>query len=207
MLNSQHYSVYEIPIVDSQPKALSSVAVILPLYAALIAGTGGFYAPVNVRAVSEFSVKPFITVVETRRKSDVANLIHNLAKIRSAFGLNMTEFSQVFGISRPTAYAWFQGSEPKHDLLRKIWQLSSYADEIQQIQIARIGTLLRRPLIEGKCLLDLLTEGRNIGSGISILKDLSAKDKIHSSMIHSKITRKARVYSVEDISATLSERG
>jgi hypothetical protein len=113
--------------------ALFSVPAIA-LYAGLIAGTGGIYTSQNVRLLNDFVPKPVIEIRgesdSKRREPRLLSLRPALLKIRSSFGLTMTELASIFDVSRPTVYAWFNGASPRTDIVEKIWELRLFADSI-----------------------------------------------------------------------------
>jgi transcriptional regulator with XRE-family HTH domain len=53
-----------------------------------------------------------------------------LLLISAFFGFSNTELSRVCGVSRPTVYAWIDGTEPKRENLNKIKYLAQIAFDI-----------------------------------------------------------------------------
>jgi len=194
---------YKIP----KSGANTAFVLFLPLYASLVAGTGGIYQASNLLDSSVFRSNPLIKINENRRRStSVTSVSHHINKIRSAFGLNMSEMAEVFGVSRPTAYSWLQGSSPKHDLLSKIWRLSSYADSLAALGIPRMQLLVRRPLRSGVSLFAALQAGNGIDSAIDCIKELAEDMNNPLAELRERTARKARVHFAEEISVPLIDR-
>lgn len=100
-----------------------------------------------------------------------------LRDIRRVFGLNATDMSLLFGISRPTVYAWMDGQEPRPDATSRILALVKLADEFAALGLQRADTLVKRPLFENsQSLFDLLQQGVNVRMHFDTLRALDAKE-------------------------------
>lgn len=100
-----------------------------------------------------------------------------LREIRQAFGLNATDMSVLFGISRPTVYAWMDGQEPRPDAASRILALIKLADEFAALGLQRADTLVKRPLFENsQSLFDLLQQGVDVRMHFDTLRALDDKE-------------------------------
>ncbi len=100
-----------------------------------------------------------------------------LREIRQAFGLNATDMSLLFSISRPTVYAWMDGQEPRPETASRILALVKLADEFAALGLRRPDTLVKRPLFEnGQSLFDLLLQGADVRVYFDTLLALDDKE-------------------------------
>ena len=199
------------PLTYKLPKANSPASFVffLPLYASLVAGTGGVYHASAFLDVNAFTNTPLIRIDDSRRRSAaVTSVAYHIAKIRSAFGLNMSDLANVFSVSRPTAYSWLQGTDPKPQLLARIWQMSNYADTIIALGLPRMHVLVKRPLANGTSLFTALQEGAGIDTAISRIQSLSENEVSATiSELRERTARKPRVRAAEEVSIPIMERG
>ena len=187
-----------MPVHQNKRVALH-FAPVIALYAGLAAGTAGIYTSANLPLLSNFTSRPLLDIRHARERR-TASLQPALSRIRSIFGLTMTEFAQIFDVSRPAAYAWFDGSLPKPDVLDRIWKLHAFADQLEQMQIQRVSLLKRRPLIQGATLLDILKEQKHIGEALVLLQEAANHESAKAlSIIRSP---RPRIHTIEDVSLT-----
>ncbi len=208
-LGPDPYTIYMAPErVDS--KVGSTILGFLPLYAALIAGTGGAYALPNVAAASEMVARPLVTVVGYRAKSDPAiGIAPHIERIRSVLRLNMSEIASLFGVSRPAAYAWLSGTKPKREIEDNIWRFIQFVDHFESAGLGRSPDIIRRPLSDGRSALSLIRDvsrEENFDSIIATLQNADARDK-HAAQRFTSVRRsKIWVSDPSDISPVLIER-
>ncbi len=91
-----------------------------------------------------------------KMKVDTRSSAEHIANIRDVFSISMSELASVFGVTRPTAYAWLEGQEPEPETVKRIRQLSRAADEIKQANIIRLDLLVHWPILNGRSLFDML---------------------------------------------------
>lgn len=96
--------------------------------------------------------------------------------IRQHLCLTMSDLASLLGVSRPTAYAWLGGDEPKGDNYANIVRLSRIAGQFEALNLAHLDRLLRRPVFEGRSLLDRLKAEEDISDCLPFLKALAAKE-------------------------------
>ena len=103
------FSIYDPALpLSPEERSVSNVAVILPLCVALIAGTGGAYSFANIELANSMYSHPVVHVVhEDRGASKQFSTVQQIVHVRDTFGLSMSDLASVFGVSRPTVYAWF----------------------------------------------------------------------------------------------------
>jgi hypothetical protein len=185
----------------------ASIVLFLPLYA-MAAGTGGAYQPSSFLDSHVLANNPLIRADgNRRRKSAVASIPSQIAKIRGAFRLNMSELADVFGVSRPTTYSWLQGATPKEEILEKIWRLGSYADKAAAMNIPRMEVFMKRPLGNGTTLMEALKSGREIEASLSHLQDLVRPPQVELSPLRQRTALKTNTRRVDEVSIPFTDRG
>ena len=89
--------------------------------------------------------------------SDTRSPAEYVANIRDVFGVSMSDLAVILGVTRPIAYAWLDGNEPKQEsTITRIRQLSSIADRVKGMNIERMDKLIHRKILNGESLFDLL---------------------------------------------------
>jgi hypothetical protein len=160
---------YRFCLVNSS----TTVRVVAPLLLSFTAGTGGMMTPHSTREMNRWLYTPKIHV----EYSDTKNNEYSGAKnvdTRSPADLVAT----ILGVSRPTAYAWLEGQEPKPEAMMRIQGLSRAADEFSRANITRLDKLVHRPIVEGRSLLDLLKADEDPLLALSKLKEIGEKEAL-----------------------------
>ena len=182
--------------------------IFMPLCAALIAGTGGAYAASNVQIADGFAANAMVTILEPRENRDTTPTFSvQITRIRDVFGLTMSDLASILGVSRPTAYAWVNGSEPRAEYIDKLWMLSSWADDFEQLGISRITSYLRRPLVKGQSLLDLLASGEQLQQAVVELKHVANADLASERAMKNLPRSSQNSRSVLDLSPVITDLG
>lgn len=160
---------------DSTPYTAAKVFV--PMFLGFTAGTGGVMTADSTSVLERWLHAPTIHIERSAAKNvDTRSSAEHVANIRDIFSINMSELASLLGITRPTAYAWLEGQEPKLEAVRRIQQLSNTADEIKQANILRLDKLIHRPILNGHSLLDLLKTDEDLSEVIATLKTIAEKE-------------------------------
>lgn len=85
----------------------------------------------------------------------------DLARIRDVMSPAVSDLANALKVSRQTVYNWINGEQPKPDHIDKLRDLAHAADIVSEAAIAMTGALLKRKIVEGKNLFEIL---RNDGS-------------------------------------------
>jgi hypothetical protein len=182
-------------------KNMLHFVLIWPLSAAALMGsTGGAYSPEQIQSAQiEQAVRPFI---ETRKNDPRLEYVRSvpqlLANIREVFGLKMSEVAQIFGVSRPAAYAWLDGALPKAEITTRLWHLSEQADQLKASGIDRADLYTRRPVLGPLSLLDVLKSGADIGQALAIVKESAAQETRTRQLAESRNSRRKPAVSAAD---------
>jgi DNA-binding transcriptional regulator YiaG len=165
----------------------ANVRVVAALFLSFTPGTGGMMTPQSTREMNRWLYMPKIHVehsdphnvessaaknVDTRSPADL------VATIRDGFAISMSDLAAVLGVSRPTAYAWLEGQEPKPEAMMRIQGLSRAADEFSLANITRLDKLVHRPILDGHSLLDLLKADEDPLLVLAKLKEIGEKEAL-----------------------------
>jgi hypothetical protein len=153
---------------------VAKIVLIAPLYLSMVAGTGGAYTAANLPLALSQTQNPVFEIRGLRTKRDqVLSVSQHLANIRETLGLRMSEISQIFGVTRPAAYAWVNGTEPKPELRIRILRLSRLVEELQNAGVEKVDMLARLPIANDQSLVDLLTSGSDVHHAFASMKQIA----------------------------------
>ncbi|NJM77454.1 MAG: hypothetical protein HC852_18815 [Acaryochloridaceae cyanobacterium RU_4_10] len=112
-----------------------------------------------------------------QKQVDTRSPAEHVANIRDVFGINMSDLASILSITRPTAYAWLEGQEPKPEAILRIQRLSRTADEVKQMNMIRLDKLIHRPILDGRSLLERLRVDEDLSPALAELKAIADKEK------------------------------
>ena len=96
---------------------------------------------------------------KTDKINKLATTSQMLSEINEAFGLPVKDYERIFNIKRATYYNWKKGMEPAdQNHSQKIDALYEIASEVKQFNHHAYGRLAKTRPVNGKTLLDLLSE-------------------------------------------------
>ncbi|MGB7412717.1 MAG: hypothetical protein WA902_00775 [Thermosynechococcaceae cyanobacterium] len=167
----------ELPKPRQTSKPCKAVQVGAPLLI-LTAGTGGFMTAHNTaEALRHWIHYPRIHVEPVVAQNvDTRSPAEHVANIRDVLAVSMSDLASLLSITRPTAYAWLEGQEPKPEALMRIQLLSHTADEIKQMNISRLDKLIHRPIFDGRSLFDMLKANEESADVLASLKEIAEKE-------------------------------
>jgi DNA-binding transcriptional regulator YiaG len=167
----------------------------------LTAGTGGFMTTQNsIESLERYYPRTHVEHLVVKNV-DTRSPAKHVANIRDVLTINMSELASILGVTRPTAYAWLEGQEPKADAVSYIQQLSHTADKIKLANIIQLDQLIRRPVLNGRSLLDLIKANEDPSEILQVLKSISEKEAKTRS--ESKISGQ-NLRSLDDVSSEFS---
>jgi DNA-binding transcriptional regulator YiaG len=161
--------------------------VVTALFLSFTPGTGGMMTPHSTREMNRWLYTPQIHVEHSDAKNteysgaknvDTRSPADLVATIRDGFAISMSDLAAVLGVSRPTAYAWLEGQEPKPEAMMRIQGLSRAADEFSRANITRLDKLVHRPILDGRSLLDLLKADEDPLLALSKLREIGEKEAL-----------------------------
>lgn len=165
-----------LPINHRSP---SAGKVVVPLFLSFTAGTGGMMTYHSTEILNRWIDTPRIHVERSfasDRNIDTRSPAEHVANIRDVFAATMSDLAAVLGVSRPTAYAWLKGDEPKPEAITRIQRLSHIADRVKGMNIERMDKLIHRKILNGESLFDLLKTDRDPSILLHSLKEISEKE-------------------------------
>ncbi len=83
----------------------------------------------------------------------------DIERIRKVLSPAMSDLAKSFNVSRQTIYNWLNGEQPTPEHTSRLRKLALVADMFVQAGIPVNGVLLKRKVIKGKTLLELIAEG------------------------------------------------
>lgn len=189
-------------LVPYAQKAKKGVAAsVLPLIL-LTPGSGGAMTASGADQLNRWIYHPIINVEHSLRKGiDLRSPADQVSEIRDVYGLNMSELANVLGVTRPTVYAWLSGQEPKPESLVHIKRLSSVTPQIKELNVPRRENLIRRPIFEGKSLLEKIKCNENILEALTTLRIIAQNEM--ASRFKQKGSGKSK-RSIEETSADMT---
>lgn len=159
-----------------------TAAFAMPIFCATLLSS---YTPSGVGLTTHSVTKLIVPKIEQKSVVNPSKAIadveqasatfEQLEYIKQAFSLKISEMSEIFGTSRPTIYAWLNGSLPKDELdLEKISTLEQVAQQFASLSFAKPEAMLKRPVLSGnRTLLQCLKENIDISN-----EDLKTLHKI-----------------------------
>lgn len=83
----------------------------------------------------------------------------DLERIREVFSPAVSDLANAFGVSRQTIYNWLNGEQPKPEHIAKLMGLAQAADLVSEAGLQITGALLKRQIIGGKNLFEIVCAG------------------------------------------------
>ena len=187
-------------------KGLLPVVLIWPHSSTGLTGaTAGSYSEETLQHTKDKDIERLIILTKPRLESPpLRSVSRDLEVIRDTFALKMSEIAQLFDVSRPTVYAWLDGSTPRPDVLARLAYLSKQAEKVNQAGITRVEHFLRRPLADGRSLLQLLKEGANIEQALSTIKHAAVEEESSRKMAVSRHSpKKGDTAAIDELSVPI----
>jgi hypothetical protein len=191
---------------SSVATGLLHAALIWPLSGpALTGGTAAAYSFEVLQQADE--IGRLVVPCQSRRSNMTAlrSVKEDVELIRVTFGLKMSEVAQLFNVSRPAAYAWLDGALPKSDAMSRLSHVARQAEQVKAANIDRIGRFIRRPLQDGRSMLQLLKEGADIQNALATIKQAAAEDETGRKLSASRYSsaKKGDVASIDEVSVPI----
>jgi len=174
-ISSNEWVIPKFLILNDQAKK-AVIRVVVPLL--LLPGSGG---AITARGVAQqkqlmhspnISIDPHHVLMPVYERSPAVII----ESIRTVYGLNMSELASVLGVTRPTAYSWLRGKDPKPESMENIYRLASVVDEIKNLRVPKVQSLLRRPIFEGRSIIDKIKSNEDIGDALITIKTIAYKE-------------------------------
>jgi transcriptional regulator with XRE-family HTH domain len=143
-----------------RPKAFVLAGFIGLTATALSVGTGGeptadYY---RQRGVKGYALAAYDSVPDAQ-PLPVRTPAEDLAHVRATLKPSVTELANALGVSRQAVYDWNQGKPVAPGNAARLADLARAADVLSMEGLATTGNVLRRPIIAGKSLFDIVRDG------------------------------------------------
>ncbi len=163
------------PIQYSKKKR---TAVAVTLFACLV-GTGGvssaeYFAQREERGYRFDSLIPLKPIA---RALNVESFAQQLNLLRSALPVSVTTLADIFGVSRQTIYDWQNGATAAQLYQEKLRDLMRGTNALAESGIAISGHMLKRPISNGRSLLDAWRSGVAGMEAVSELAKLVLRER------------------------------
>lgn len=93
----------------------------------------------------------------------------DLARIRDVISPAVSDLADACKVSRQAIYNWLNGEQPKPDHIEKLRDLAHAADIVSEIGIPITGAFLKRKVIDGKNLFEVVHDGGSARDAMQLL--------------------------------------
>ncbi|MHB1378282.1 MAG: hypothetical protein ACYDIB_01100 [Desulfobulbia bacterium] len=158
------------------PSKLSSIVLAASLLVST--GTGAFAHNIsrlqqqhsNASSISN-PVKIYAVEVISERTTT-----ENMKRIRDVLSPAMSDLAKSFNVSRQTIYNWLNGEQPTSGHTARLKDLALAADMFNEAGILANGTLLKRKVVEGKNLFEIVHEGGSARDAAQLLLQIVRRE-------------------------------
>lgn len=155
------------------------------------------------------SLSPLLKVVPQESNDISATTADNLIKIRNVFKPAVSDLANMFGVSRQAIYNWLSGEEPIDVHAEKIKDLASAAELAIQSGVAINGHVLKRKIVNGKSLFELVQSGESAKDSMLELLKILKRETEQRKKIEQRLARRTqpRIDSQDIGSMVINELG
>lgn len=100
----------------------------------------------------------------------------DMERIREILSPAMSELAKSFNVSRQTIYNWLNGEQPTAENTVKLRELAYVADDFAEAGVAVNGILLKRRVIEGKSLFEIISSGGSVRDAAQLLLQIVIRE-------------------------------
>lgn len=197
--------------VARQGVMLAASCFLMPVALGGVPGSGGAMTPEAVLSRQQLLKDEFIDIAEAAAQpseTDSRTIAELLEHVRLALGLTVTDLAWLLDASRPTVYAWFNGQEPRPEVLMTLMRLERQAVTVAACELPRLNKLVRRPLRCGGTLLERLRNDEALEPALDELKVLARREEDARSHRKGFIAAKRSAReALEDVSTPLDRQG
>jgi transcriptional regulator with XRE-family HTH domain len=109
--------------------------------------------------------------------------IEDIARIREVFSPAVSDLAKVFSVSRQAIYNWLNGERPSPDHITRLQDFALAADMFVDTAISMKGELLKRKIVEGKNMLEIVHDGGSAREAAQLLlqivrREISQREKL-----------------------------
>ncbi|MCK4623013.1 MAG: hypothetical protein KAT62_12450 [Desulfuromonadales bacterium] len=133
------------------------------------AGTGAFaddLSQLQQQRANDLSAPVRVYACET---APVRTSIDNIVRIREVLCPAMSDLAKAFNVSRQTIYNWLNGGQATPEHASRLKDLALVADMFSEVGVPVNGVLLKRKVIEGKNLFEIVRDGGSVQGAAQLL--------------------------------------
>lgn len=177
---------------------------------ACLVGTGGEKSPEYYMQREERGY-PFSEIdaqKPLRGSTATPTFVQSLEFVKGSLSASVSGLAFIFGVSRQTIYDWQNGAKPSAVFEAKLLDLVAAANVFISAEISMPGQLLKRPIREGKSLLDICHEGGGAAEAARELVSRMKKDQSQQLELTNRLAKRVSNAVDADFGApSLSEHG
>ena len=179
---------------------MASILLGLGIATALSVGTGGqptadYYRQRGVKgyALAGYDLAPDARPLSVRTPAE------DLAHVRTILKPSVTELANALSVSRQAVYDWNQGKPVAPVNAARLAALAKAADVLSIEGLTTTGNVLRRPIISGKSLIDIVRDGGSAENAARKLVQIVQREQQQRERLEVRLASRPRpVASFED---------
>jgi transcriptional regulator with XRE-family HTH domain len=111
----------------------------------------------------------------------------DLAQIRRVLSPAISDLASAFGVSRQAIYNWLAGEQPSLAHRAKLSDLAFAADILGAAHVSVSGTLLKRKVVDGKNLFEIVRDGGSVKYAAELLVSVVRRETEQREMMSKRL--------------------
>ena len=172
------------------PASFGKTANVLVATAAMLVnqGTGAF--PDDLQLLQQLRIKdalfgpsklPIVEIAPAR------TAVEDIERIREVLSPGISTLADVFGVTRQTVYNWMKGERLKPEHFARLKDLAHATDLLAESGISLSGTLLKRKVINGKNIFEIVRDGGSARDTAQILIQIVQREQQQRELLSSRL--------------------
>lgn len=151
------------------PSKLSSIVLAASLLVST--GTGAFTHNINRLQLQHSNASSISNPVKIYAVEIISERTptENMERIRDILSPAISDLAKSFNVSRQTIYNWLNGEHPTPEHTARLKDLALAADMFNEARVKANGTLLKRKVIDGKSLFEIVRDGGSARDAAQLL--------------------------------------
>src|SRR5262245_27096155 len=165
----------------------------LPVFG-LQVGTGGAATIdyLKTRGSKGYSFVTYSSDSESPTKSRASSPADNLDYIRTVLRPSVTDLARALGVSRQAIYDWQAGRPIAAENVARIEDIARAADFFAREGLQATAHLVRRPIINGKNILEIIRDGGSAEAAARTLIDVVRRELTQRENLKSRLANRVR---------------
>jgi len=124
--------------------------------------------------------------------------VEDIERIRKVFSPAISDLAKTFSVSRQAIYNWLNGEQAKTEHIAKVRELARAADMFAEAAISVNGVLLKRKLVTGKNLFEVVQTGGSAQDAAQLLINIIRRETSQRETLTSRFAdRKSPIRSAD----------